>query len=149
MTQLLCHLWGDYLLQSDWMAQKKTSRLWIAYVHALCYSSPFLLLRPSLVAWLAIFLTHGLIDRYRLARYVVWAKNWAGPFYQHVEVKFGGGEHAYIERQWRRKNPTPDFADCQPTGYPATSPLWLSTWLLIIADNILHLTINFFALRLP
>jgi len=33
------------------------------------------------------------------------------------------------------------------TGYPADALPWLAFWLLIIADNVLHLTINFFALR--
>jgi hypothetical protein len=42
--------------------------------------------------------------------------------------------------------PTPPFRAC-PTGYPPTTPIWLSTWLLIVADNTLHLAINYAALR--
>jgi hypothetical protein len=43
--------------------------------------------------------------------------------------------------------PTPPFWACRATGYPPNSPIWLSTWLLIIADNVLHLTVNFAALK--
>lgn len=120
--QLLAHLAGDYLLQSDWMATEKTRRLSVALVHALCYSLPFLPMRPSLAAWMVIVATHAVIDRWRLARYVVWAKEWLSP------------------------HRPPPIADC-PTGYAADKPLWLSTWLLIIADNTMHLAISGLALR--
>ncbi|HEV7522973.1 MAG TPA: DUF3307 domain-containing protein [Candidatus Angelobacter sp.] len=97
MTQLLAHLFGDYILQSDWMAQNKTKRSWPALVHALTYSLCFVPLcfgeAPNhshmhhvvrlwgvrTVPLLFIVWTHFLIDRFRLARYVVWAKNWLGP----------------------------------------------------------------------
>ena len=83
MEQLILHLIGDYLTQSDWMAQNKTKRWWPAYCHAVIYSLPFFLLTGFSTrgqrAWLVIFWTHLLIDRFRMARYVVWAKNWIGP----------------------------------------------------------------------
>lgn len=40
---LLAHLVGDYLIQSDWMANEKTKRWWPAWAHALTYGLPFLL----------------------------------------------------------------------------------------------------------
>ena len=52
--QLLAHAVGDYVLQSDWMANHKTSRPFVALVHALTYSIPFTLLNPSLGAWVAV-----------------------------------------------------------------------------------------------
>ena len=58
---------------------RKTSRTSVALLHALCYSLPFLALGASLGAWLVIVLTHAAIDRYRLARYVVWAKEHLAP----------------------------------------------------------------------
>jgi hypothetical protein len=120
MEQLLAHLVGDYILQTDRMAQRKTgSWLW-AIMHGLTYSLPFMLLRPSLAALAAIAASHIVIDRYRLARFVVMAKN-------------------------RVTDWTSNFNT--PTGYPADAPPWLAFWLLIIADNTLHLTINFAALR--
>lgn len=121
--QLLAHAVGDYMLQSDWMAREKTKRIAVACIHALCYSLPFIALRPSLAAWLVIVATHALIDRFRLARYVVWAKEWLSP-----------------------PNEPPPLREC-PMGYPADKPVWLATWLLIIADNCMHVAINGAALR--
>ena len=77
--QLLCHLVGDYILQSHWMATTKTKASMPALIHAVCYSLPFLFLRPSPEALAMIVSTHFVIDRWRLARYLIWAKNWIGP----------------------------------------------------------------------
>jgi hypothetical protein len=128
MSQLLIHLWGDYILQSDWMATYKTKDSIAAFAHALMYSSFFILLRPSLTAWLVICGTHFLIDRFRLARYVVWAKNWIAP----REAWIGPTPRRGLRNDlWERGN-TPKYADgsqfvalrrtppweaCQPTGY--------------------------------
>lgn len=123
--QLVAHAIGDYLLQSDWMATEKTRASLAAAVHAFCYSLPFLLLDPSLAAWVLIVGTHFVIDRWRLARYVVWAKNWIAP----------------------RAHRPPPFAECAATGYAPDRPPWLATWLLIAADNTLHVLCNAAALR--
>lgn len=121
MEQLLIHLWGDYITQTDWMAQQKTKRNLAAFVHATVYTLPFLLITQSIAALTTIGFTHYLIDRYRLARYVVFAKNLV-------------------------TNPEYKWADCNVTGYHKDSPPWLAFWLLIIADNTLHLTINYLAI---
>lgn len=47
MNELLCHLVGDYILQSDWMATKKTESSWPAIVHAVTYTLLFLFLTQS------------------------------------------------------------------------------------------------------
>lgn len=120
--QFLAHLIGDYVIQSDWMANHKTRNLSIALAHATCYAVCFLPFQPSLRAWLVILLTHAIIDHYRLARYVVWAKEWLSP------------------------TRPPPLAEC-PTGYHKDKPPWLAVWLLILADNTLHITINGLALR--
>lgn len=133
--QIASHLVGDYILQSDWMANEKTKRSLAAAVHALTYALPFLFFRPSLAAISFIVVTHFIIDRWRLARHVVWAKNWIGL------PHFGGGDYrdpVYINRPWR---------ECITTGYSPHRPVWLSTWLLIIADNTLHMLCNGIALR--
>lgn len=122
MEQLLLHLIGDYVTQTDWMATEKTKRDVAAVAHATVYGLPFFILTSSSNAMFVIFFTHYLIDRYRLARYVVFAKNWI----TNRELK---------------------WADCSATGYPSNMPLWLSIWLMIIADNTMHLTINYVALR--
>ncbi len=122
--QLVAHAIGDYLLQSDWMATEKTKRWAAALAHAFVYSLTFLSFNPSLTAWLAIFGTHAVIDRYRLARYVAWAKNFIAPIGSN--------------QPWK---------ECSTTGYPNERPVWLTVWLMIAADNIIHVVINALALR--
>lgn len=117
--QILAHLVGDYLLQSDWMAQRKRASAWVAIVHALAYTVAFLPLTTSPTALLVIAGTHALIDHFALARYVVFAKNYLAP-----------------PSRW------PTWARCSKTGYDESAPPWLATWLLIIADNVMHIAIN-------
>ena len=121
MEQLILHLVGDYITQTDWMAKNKRSRWGVALLHAYIYSLPFLLIGSQKAFW-AILITHWIIDRLGIARYVVYAKNWA-------------------------TNPSLKWVDCSKTGYPDSDPAWLTVWLLIIADNTLHLSINFLALK--
>lgn len=120
--QLFCHAIGDYILQSDWMATEKTKQSLAALCHVLTYAVPFLFLRPSWIALAVIISTHFVIDRWRLARYVVWLKN----------------------LPWPGRMP---WSDCVATGYPSARPAWLAVWLLIIADNICHIGINAVALQ--
>jgi hypothetical protein len=120
---LIAHAVGDYLIQSHWMATQKTKRWLPAVAHALTYMLPFLLITRSGWALLAICATHAVIDRYRLARHVCWLKNQVGP--------------ASSRASWRSS---------AATGYPPGTPVWLSTWLLIIADNTIHVLINSAAL---
>lgn len=144
MIQLILHLIGDYITQSHWMAENKTKRSWPAMVHAIVYSLPFLLLKPSLSAFAVILGTHFLIDRFRLARCVVWGKNrifGARPPYPTGSDDLEGiSNYDDHDRKW-------SWSNCSATGYPSEVPAWLSVWLLIIADNTLHLTINYLALR--
>lgn len=119
--QLLAHAVGDYLLQSDWMATQKTKQTAAALVHVSTYMLPFMFLGASVSALIAIVASHFVIDRWRLARYVVWFKNEMGP--------------------------NPPWRDCTATGYPPDRPPWMTVWLLIIADNILHVICNGLALR--
>lgn len=133
MEQLLCHLFGDYVLQSHWMATNKRHKLVAVAVHAFCYSLPFMLLTFSPSALAVICGSHLLIDHFGLARYVVWAKNWLAPWSRSL---------------WEQRM---SWKACEGTGFvPETRggpPPWLATWLLIIVDNTLHLTINYLALR--
>lgn len=121
MEQILLHLFGDYITQSDWMAKNKTKSTWAAFVHATTYSLPFLLI-GSVPAFLVIWSTHLMIDRFRLARFVAYAKNVA------MTPNF------------------PTWKECDLTGYRNADSAWLTVWLLIITDNTMHLIINYFAL---
>lgn len=69
MEQLLCHLTGDFLLQTSWMANNKSKRWWPAIVHVTIYTSVFLLLTQSPLALFVIWFTHLLIDHYKLPQY--------------------------------------------------------------------------------
>jgi Protein of unknown function (DUF3307) len=77
--QLVAHVVGDYLLQSDWMAREKGRRWLPAAVHAILYAVPFVLLGPSLKGWLAIAASHFVLDRWRVARFVSWLGGRLGP----------------------------------------------------------------------
>ena len=113
--QLVAHAVGDYILQSHWMATEKTKQNFAAAAHAVVYTLPFALITQSPAALAAICIPHFFIDRYRLARFVVWAKNgMRGPV--------------------------------TTTGYADDVPPWLAVWLLIAADNILHVITNALAI---
>lgn len=125
MEQLICHLVGDYVLQSDWMANNKTKKWLPAIVHAVLYSVPFLLLTTSVLAIAVIASTHLLIDHYRLARHLTFAKNMMAPM-----------------SEWK------PWSACKDTGgFESTKPPFMWIWLMIITDNSIHLAINYFALK--
>lgn len=131
MDQLICHLIGDYILQNHWMAQNKT-KAWIpALIHATTYILPFLLLNPTPTALLTIWSTHLIIDRYRLAHY------W-------VEFYGIGNTGTFWMIMKHDRMPWETGYDKIPPKERA--PEWLTTWLLIIVDNTIHLTINYTAL---
>ena len=78
-AQLVAHLVGDYLLQSDWMAAEKRRHPLPALVHAGLYGLPFLPLGPSPTALVTIVLSHFVIDRWALARHVARARDHLAP----------------------------------------------------------------------
>jgi Protein of unknown function (DUF3307) len=165
--QLVCHAVGDYILQSDWMANTKTKQSVAAFAHVLTYMLPFLFLRPSPFALFVIVSTHFVIDRWRLARYVCWAKNWlaipqrrescgvvigmeyttCGQHYGKNAVngtglceRHGGTEVAPVSPV------NYPWSECSATGYHKDRPAWMAVWLMIIADNTMHIFINGLAL---
>lgn len=119
-AQLVAHGVGDYVLQSNWMAQEKTKSSWAACAHALAYTTPFAFLTQSIVALSIIAASHFVIDRWKLARYVVWAKNFLAP---------------------PSSRPRP-WSECKATGYDPETPAWMAVWLMIIADNVMHVICN-------
>jgi hypothetical protein len=131
--QLLCHLVGDYCLQSDWMAANKYNRKSVALIHAFFYTLPFFALTRSPAALAFIFVTHFVIDHYKLATYVSWVNNFLAPKWIQPE-----GQPARRNYAW---------ADCKATGYSPERPVWLTVWLMIIVDNTMHLICNAAALR--
>lgn len=160
---LVLHLVGDYVIQSDWMATEKTKRSWPAFLHALTYTLPFLLLTRSPWALALILGTHFVIDRWRLARYVCWAKNWFQPKHDvPIKTCLDCGFQTLDQTtptcptcgptnpnweysgRWLRNAP---WKFCSGTGYPSNRPAWLAVWLMILADNTMHLILNGLALH--
>lgn len=120
---ILAHLCGDYLIQSQWMADHKTERWWPAIAHGLTYTLPFLFLTQSIPALLVICVTHIIIDHYRLAKHLIFAKNFIAP-----------------RSEW------PTWEDSKATGYPSRVPVWMAVWLMIVADNTIHILVNLAAI---
>lgn len=118
-TIILIHLFSDYILQSQWMADHKTERWWPAIAHGITYTLPFLFITQSFWALLIIGGTHIIIDHYRLAKHLIFVKNFIAP-----------------RKEW------PTWEDSKATGYPSRVPAWMSTWLMIICDNTIHILIN-------
>lgn len=159
MIQLILHLFGDYITQSDWMALNKRTSTFAAFCHATVYSFPFYWL-GSYRSLFVIWITHLFIDRFGLARYVVWAKNFSWFRMSRMQTlgeavtearengligsTIGPGEafpkpkRLGFEWTWN---------ECSVTGYDPSRPAWLAVGLMIAADNTLHLAINYAALR--
>ncbi len=170
--QLLCHLAGDFFLQSDWVAGNKYTKKWVAALHAVIYTLPFLLLTRNPWALAIICVTHGIIDHYKVANYVAWAKNWLAPrsvvisrmgfrcsdcdvsfSYEgtkengHVCPLCGGVNVEQVNNEIIRLARVKPWVECKLTGYDPDRPIWLTVWLSIITDNSMHIAINYVALR--
>lgn len=159
MPELLAHLVGDYVLQSHVMATRKTSSWLWAFVHALFYGLPFLLL-ASWPAWLVIIGTHAVIDRLGIARR--WCQfygvGFPGLWWRPKLCACGHDLAAHMSAPlrvdgvsppaWIGKDECGVCTSCvgrRPEEFAAPPP-FLGVWLVIIVDNTLHLVINHAAL---
>lgn len=126
MKELLAHLTGDYVIQNSWEANEKVNSNLPALSHAAKYTACFLPLTRNPKALAIIGGTHYILDRYRLAKQVAWAKNQIGV----------PQEYRYSWEEGKTN-----------AGYSKNTPVWLSIWLMIIADNTIHMTINYLTLK--
>jgi hypothetical protein len=145
MEQLLAHIFGDYIFQSDYQALNKSKRSFPCFLHVLIYTSMFLFLTTSWKALLVIGGVHFVLDRWHfIIRRLIWCKNHLGPGLSYVP-----------------------FAKCNATGYydnlmnevtnhPSTNEEingytprlnYITIWLYIITDNAIHLLTNYLALK--
>ena len=122
---LLAHLVGDYLLQNDWIANRKTQSWRVAALHGLLYTLPFMLVTQSWAALAVIASTHVVIDRLRLVKHLIWLVNAASP------------------RSWRYA--WPEARDNM--GFKADKPVWMAFWLMVVIDNTTHMLINVGAIK--
>ena len=125
MKQLVAHLFGDYILQTDHEANTKTEAWLPAATHAAKYTACFLPLTRSPKALAVIGGTHMVLDHYRTAKRVVWAKNQLAPV-----------DKQYSWEEAQRNN-----------GYPKTTPPGIAFGLMVVADNTIHMLINEWALN--
>lgn len=131
IEQLILHGVGDYFLQTDKQALNKKCHGWFGFkmclFHCITYSLPFLLI-GSWQAVTVISLTHFIIDRTRIVDYALAIKN---RVYKSGLVKPGFlGQY-----------------DISNFGFSLNRPPFITIWLYIITDNLLHIICNYFALK--
>lgn len=118
MEQFLLHLFGDYIVQNDWMGLNKKKRTWMGelacQIHCITYSLPFILI-CSWWAVLVIYVTHYIIDRTDIVAWFLAYRNGA----KNIE----------------------NF------GFTTVRPQIISVWLWIIVDNVFHIFCNYFAIK--
>lgn len=72
---LLGHLFGDYLLQNEWMALNKSKNNWVGWIaaitHCVIYTSAVCMITNNYdILWMVIvFISHFFIDKFNLAHY--------------------------------------------------------------------------------
>jgi len=75
LTLIACHLVGDYVLQSDYIARTKGENLYHLFIHSFLYTLPFYVVFSWNWVLLVIFVMHALIDslkaRWKLIGYAV------------------------------------------------------------------------------
>lgn len=117
MKSLLAHLVGDYILQTQYEAVEKTKRWLPAATHAAKYTAAFLPLTRNPKALAVIGGTHMVLDHYRLAKHVNWARNQLAPkAYRAVGL--------------------------ENMGSPKEVSQGLAMALMFITDNTIHMLIN-------
>lgn len=115
MEQLLLHLFGDFIVQNDWMALNKKKNGLIGFltcsIHCISYSLPFFLI-TNWMGVLLICISHFALDR------------------TYVTEKF-------LKLRNGVKN-TSNF------GFKKERPFEITFWLMVITDNVIHLICNYF-----
>lgn len=173
---ILLHFVGDYLIQTNWMANEKVNKWLPAWLHALTYTLPFLLLTHNVWALLIIGVTHAIIDHYRLAKHFIWAKNRLFDPKKQIawEAQLFDDEGRVFLKQWDSKYDWADYRATRPIhnkmsvappwawpvyaerttwaeakengGFAKSTPPFMAIWLMIITDNTIHILINTWAL---
>lgn len=74
ITLIFCHLIGDYVLQTDFIAKTKGTNWYHLIVHCMLYCLPFFVIYGLTWQLLFIFITHMIIDpikaRYNKINYI-------------------------------------------------------------------------------
>ena len=143
LEQLLVHGFADFYTQSDWMAFNKPKKTIPCLVHVLLYTAFFLLLTTSWKALLVIGVTHFFIDRFHTPlKRLIWLKNHIGPTWDYPPFEYCNATGYYDDSPFNKLKPTPEIIE----KYGNPRFYFITAWLYIICDNLLHLTINYFVL---
>ncbi len=149
----LCHVIGDFWLQSDWMAMNKNKKTWNCLIHVLIYTACFLLLTTSWKALLFIGVTHFIFDRFPvLIKRTIWLKNhfptgdyppyeWCDSTGYFDDSPYNTYKLNEKREAWVRGNVLNDW-------YGNPRHFFITIWLYIFCDNSLHLLCNLIALTL-
>lgn len=167
MTELLAHLFGDFVFQNQVMAdRKKVSHLW-CLIHVTIYSLFFI---PLVESWQSLFViwgTHFLIDRYSLVSY--WMNFYGNGFSGTLVTKsyefrrlLWTIEQIHEKLEWMEAHDSGKWNTFKTKFYSmkddlyeeydknheivSPAPTWLRSILAIIIDNTFHLAINHFAI---
>ena len=114
------------------MATNKKKRWLPAIVHGVVYTLPFILLTRSILALAVICITHIVIDHTDIVCRLNQIKNW----------DFRQDNYAFLDSQTQLGEIMVPVKD----GYFGR-PFAIRVWLIIIQDNILHLLINYLAIK--
>jgi hypothetical protein len=143
MEQLLVHLLGDFIGQSDYMALNKSKKTIPCLVHVLIYTSCFLLLTTSWKALVFIGVTHFILDRWHTPlRRLIWSKGHLNPTFSYPPFEYCNTTGYYDDSPYNTGTPTQ--TDIEKFGKPRH--FFLTMWLYIIHDNFIHLVCNYLAL---
>lgn len=138
---LLCHLIGDFVLQTDGMALNKSKKSWNCLVHVLIYTACFTLLTLSWKALLFIGVTHFILDRWHfILRRLVWCRN----HFPNGYPAFGYCDTTGYYDDSPYNSLKPNESDVEKYGKPRL--FFITMWLYIVHDNVLHLLCNLIAL---
>lgn len=142
MLQLILHGIGDYFIQTDTWALNKKNKGLFGFVcclkHCLTYSLPFLLI-GSWQAVAVIFITHFAIDR---THWLEYALAWKNGVYK---IKLRTFE--VIDGVEKTITPYSKKLDISNFGFGLRRPQFITIWLYIITDNLLHIICNYIALK--
>jgi hypothetical protein len=144
LEQLLVHGFGDFYTQSDWMALNKSKRTIPCLTHVILYTACFFLLTFSWKALLIIGATHFLIDRFHTPlKRLIWWKNHIGPTWDYPQFEYCNTTGYYDDSPYNALKPSAETL----AKYGTPRHFFITAWLYIICDNLLHLTINYLALK--
>lgn len=130
---VISHFIGDFIFQSQYIAERKLKNFLVCVLHVLLYIIPFyFLVSANLKFLLIVAATHLVIDFLRVAELLSWLKN--------ILIN----PNIWLDTFWRSNQDESkryNFYNCK-FGYPKDVPEHIAFWLMITVDQILHVASN-------